>query len=107
MRKKENKNKNIITILSIIILLMAITDVWPSGFFILLRWVIFGTTGYLSYLAFMNKNSVWAWLFVLITLLFNPVFPIYLTRDLWMGIDLLVAFFLTVSLFSFNPRTKR
>lgn len=105
-----NKNKNIAIIISVILLFLAMIEGLPYGFFTLLRLVIFGTTVYLSWLAYKSEQRIWVWLFGFIALVFNPLLPFYLGRDLWVIIDLLVAFFLFVSIFTFklpkNFKTK-
>ena len=41
----------------------------------------------------------WAlWTFGLVALLFNPLIPIYLTRELWVPIDLLTAILFVVAI---------
>ena len=54
-----------------------------------------------------NAKEVWIWIFGFIVLVFNPLIPLRLGRDLWRLIDLLVAVFLLVSLFVFKlPKNK-
>ncbi|MGA1823070.1 MAG: DUF6804 family protein [bacterium] len=106
MLKKENKYKNIVTIILVIFLFLAIIEGWPYGFFTLFRLVVCGATGYLAYLAFKSELPIWAWIFVLIVFLFNPIMPVHLDKDLWMGIDLLVVFLLIISLFAFKPHQE-
>lgn len=99
---KTNKNKNIAIIISVILLFLAMIEGWPYGFFTLLRLVVFGTTAYLSWLAYKSEKQAWTWVFGFIALVFNPLIPLHLGRDLWIVVDLLVALFLIVSIFAFK-----
>ena len=99
---KVGKNKNIAIIISVILLFLAMIEGWPYGFFTLLRLVVFGTTGYISWLAYKTEQQSWTWIFGFIALVFNPIIPLHLGRDLWMVIDLLVAVFLIISFFVFK-----
>jgi len=99
---KMNKNKNIAIIIPIILLFLAMIEGLPYGFFTLLRLVVFGTTVFLSWLAYKSERHAWTWIFGFIALVFNPLIPLYLGRDLWVVIDLLVAIFLIVSIFAFK-----
>ena len=97
-----NKNKNVAAIIAIILLLLAFFDGWTSGYFTLLRIAVTGTTAYSAWLAYEYKKEFWIWPFVIIAIMFNPVFPIHLKRDTWLVIDLLVAVFLFFSIFLFR-----
>ncbi len=99
---RVNKNKNIAIIISVVFLFLAMIEGWPYGFFTLLRLVVFGTTVYLSWLAYRSERQIWAWAFGFIALVFNPLIPLHLGRDLWMAVDLLVAVFLIISIFAFK-----
>ncbi|MCD6151640.1 MAG: hypothetical protein J7J70_08350 [Deltaproteobacteria bacterium] len=97
-----NKKKNIATIISAIFLFLAMFSGWPYGFFTLLRLVVFGTTVYLSWLAYKSEEQAWAWVFGFVALVFNPLIPLHLGRDLWMVVDFLVAVLLIISIFVFK-----
>ncbi|MFA4907250.1 MAG: DUF6804 family protein [archaeon] len=99
---KLNKNKNIAIVISVVFLFLAMIEGWPYGFFTLLRLVVFGTTVYLSWLACKSKKQAWIWIFGFIALVFNPLIPLHLGRDLWVVVDLLVAVFLIISIFVLN-----
>ncbi len=46
----------------------------PYGYYQILRWVVCGLTRYLAY---RNDKNVWAWIFGVTAVLFNPIAPIY------------------------------
>ena len=97
-----NTKKNIVMIISAIFLLLALLEEWAYGFFTLLRWVVFGSSAYLTWLAHKYETGDWRWIFGFIALLFNPIIPVYLYRELWVIIDFLVAVFLLISIFAFK-----
>lgn len=68
----------------------ALTD-WPYGYYQLLRLVVCGGAVCVAHSAFTWKK-IWAvWLFGIIALLFNPLIPIHLSRELWKPIDVVCA----------------
>ena len=72
-------------------LLLAIVGRWPYGFFILLRWVVTGCAAYLADTAHKQQSQGWMLTMVAIAVLFNPLVPIYLHRDMWQAIDFAAA----------------
>jgi hypothetical protein len=91
-----------VLIISVIFLLSALLEGWAHGFFALLRCVVFGSSAYLTWLAYNHEKGDWCWIFGFIALLFNPIIPVYLYRELWVSIDFLVAVFLIISVFAFK-----
>lgn len=69
----------------------------PYGYYMLLRVIIFISA---LYLMSKNKNE-WLYIFLGIALLFNPVFPIYLSKALWMPVDIIVGV-----IYIYNYRTQ-
>lgn len=68
------------------------------GYYTLVRWVVFGVAGYLSFSAARRAAAGWAWLFGVTALLFNPLWPVLLGREIWRVVDLVVAAVLVISL---------
>ena len=65
----------------------------PYGFYTLLRLIVCGVAILLCYQEYLTFNSVtsWAVFFSVTALLFNPVFPIHLTREVWAPLDFVSA----------------
>ncbi|HUU19867.1 MAG TPA: DUF6804 family protein [Sedimentisphaerales bacterium] len=62
---------------------------WPYGYYQLLRIVVCGISVYIAFSAY-NWQKLWVtWLFGFIALLFNPLIPIHLSREIWQPIDVL------------------
>lgn len=84
----------------IIVAILLFTGVFklPYGYYTFLRLVVSFAAGFLTYLNFKNNNKLWMIIFGLTTILFNPVFPIYLNRSIWGVIDIVVGIIFLVSI---------
>jgi len=82
-----------------ILLLLAVLPL-PYGCYTFLRLVIFIGGLFLAYQIHKQKQFGWAIGLVGIAILFNPLIPVYLTREIWLPIDLVSAglFFYSSSL---------
>jgi hypothetical protein len=82
-------------IFAVISLLIAPSNFnFPYGYFEFMRLVVCGFAGYVAYTLFNKNSSIFAWLFLVIAILFNPFIEIHLQRAEWNGIDLFVALLL-------------
>jgi len=64
----------------------------PIAYYTLLRVVVSLGAILAVYLAIREKNYVWAFIFTIVAIIFNPLFPVYLHRKLpWMPIDIIVG----------------
>jgi len=89
-RKGESNFMKYFIILAIFILLGAIAE-WPYGYYIFLRWVTC-ISSILVVLQAFEKNIDWAKVvFIIIAILFNPLAPIYLSRSIWIPLDIVTA----------------
>lgn len=59
----------------------------PYGYYMLLRVIVFVSA---LYLISQNKNE-WLYIFLGIAILFNPILPIYLSKTIWIPIDIAVG----------------
>ncbi|MBA7624103.1 hypothetical protein ES703_31507 [subsurface metagenome] len=86
----EKRSHLIPAIIAAIILLFALAP-WPYGYYQLLRFVVCGAASYIAFMAY-NWQKIWAaWLFGFIAILFNPLIPIHLSREIWQTIDVVCA----------------
>jgi hypothetical protein len=92
------------SIISILMLLAGVPKFFPYGYYTLLRLVVCGTGTYISYISFKNEKQIIGFLAILVALLFNPIIPIYLDKEIWVIIDLFVAIFFGVSIFMLKNR---
>ena len=77
-------------------LIAAITLLWallpnPYGFYMLVRLIVFGVCGYTAFRYAKHDDSGMAWLFGVIAIAYNPLLPVFLTRAIWMPVDLVTA----------------
>ena len=79
-------------IASVVMLLLEVFSHRSPGFQTLMKFVVCGSSGYLAYLSKGLKNDYWMWGFVLIAILFNPIAPISMDRDLRLVLYLAVVF---------------
>jgi len=82
-------------------LVIAIADL-PYGYYTLLRIAICILAGFSAYVAFESEKKPWLWLFGTIAILFNPIIPIYLDKETWTIIDLIVAVIFVASITQIN-----
>jgi len=73
-----------------LMLLAALGD-WPYGYYQLLRFVVCGVGGYVAWLSYHSKHLWAAWLFGFVAVLFNPLAPFHLSREIWQPVDLASA----------------
>lgn len=97
--KQINRNKNIVLGISAVLSCVALIDGVPYGFFSFLRLIVFVSCAFVAYCAYKQKNEQWMWIFGAIAILFSPIFPVYLPRVVWMGIDVIVAAIMTYAIF--------
>jgi hypothetical protein len=75
----------------------------PYGYYQLLKIIVCGAAVYMAYLAY-KWQKIWAvWLLGFIAVLFNPLLPIHLSRDIWQPIDIACAFVFFVLAFIEKP----
>jgi hypothetical protein len=82
-----------------IMLLLALLNL-PYGYYLLLRIIVSASSVYLSY-SFYGKNKKW-FFFLIGAFLFNPIVPVYLTREIWMVFDLGFAILFLTSKYDFK-----
>ena len=63
----------------------------PYGYYQFLRWITCGVAVFIAFEAYSWKK-IWAtWVFGIIAVLFNPLIPVHLTKEIWQPIDLVCA----------------
>ena len=86
-----------IKIIAALLLFIAVAPL-PYGYYIFLRWVI-TIIAAISAIDSLSKEKVsWIWVFACIVILFNPIVPIYLTKGIWMPIDIIAAIIFLASI---------
>lgn len=86
-----------------IMLFIAITDL-PYGYFQLLRWLTCADSILVAVLAYRWNKSWASWIFIVIAILFNPIFPITFSKATWRPIDIICGIiFMLVVIFIRKP----
>ncbi len=81
---------------------------WPYAYYKILRWVTCAAAILVAYLACEYEQRWAAWLFGAVAILFNPLLPVHLTRDIWRPIDVITAvLFFLAAIFIAEPRPKQ
>ena len=92
-------NMNTIRYIVSAMLLLAIADL-PYGYYTILRIIVTIVAGITAFIASEQDNEIWMILFGAIAILFNPIIPIYLDKDTWVVIDVIVAILFGLSTFT-------
>jgi len=66
----------------------------PYGYYTLLRLVAFGVFAWATFISFENKEKFLPWLFIILAIIFNPIFKVYLPKDVWIIIDIFAGIIL-------------
>ncbi|MBU1873615.1 hypothetical protein KJ688_07790 [bacterium] len=89
-------NLKTVRLIASALLFIAIFDL-PYGYFIFLRIFICILACLSAYTASEYKNKTWVWIFGITAILFNPIIPIYLDKEIWTVLDILAAILFAVS----------
>ncbi len=104
---ESHGGKNIALIIGAIFLFVAFIDGLPYEFFILLRFIICAVSLFLLSVAANFERPIFIYLFGFIAILFNPLIPVHLERELWLLIDFIVAIFMLISIFILKPKASK
>ena len=72
---------------------------WPYQYFIVLRIVVSSVSIYAAFLAYRYQKQFVILLFIVIIILYNPLMPLSLSRNLWLVIDIVGGGLFFVSVF--------
>jgi FtsH-binding integral membrane protein len=71
----------------------------PYGYFTFLRLIVCAVAIYHVIIAYNLKRVIIVAYFGFIAILFNPIFPVYLTKQIWRPIDFVAAILFLLSFF--------
>ena len=86
----SSKNLTIPIVIIIGMMLWALYPNNPYGYYVLLRWVSCPTLAYFAFVSHESKQDSWVWFFGISVLVFNPLIPLHLTREIWSVLNLVV-----------------
>lgn len=85
------------------LLLWALSDENPYGYYIFLRLVCCGVFAYLALKATTEDRQGWAWAFGLTAVLYNPVIRVHLDRETWSVINVATVGLALLSIWGLRP----
>ena len=94
-----NHRRTAIIIPILFLIIAVLFNGLPYGFFTLLRLIVCISALYLAWTIRGGGKHWVAAVFLVIAILFNPIIPVHLTREIWLYIDVAVGLFLIASLF--------
>jgi len=106
MDKELIKYKNGASLISVVMLLLAIPTLFPYGYYTLLRLIVCGSAIFLVWIASELEKPFWIVLMGIIALLFNPIIPFHLDKETWVVIDVIVAILFFISIFTIKMKEK-
>lgn len=101
---------NIRTIVIIYLIILPVLLFWaiigpPSWYYQILKWIILCLFTYASYIAMVLNNATLGLFLLVIVIFYNPIFPFYLDKLIWICLDVL-AIMGSVSFFIYNKYSK-
>jgi hypothetical protein len=99
-------NFKTICISSGLLLLLGIPAFWPYGYYVFLRWAVCFVSIYVAYKFYYSKQNGWALVFSALAFLFNPIFPLYLSKGGWIPVDLIGSTLFFIAAYSNNKNVK-
>ena len=88
-----------------IMLLWALNPRNPYGYYIVLRWVSCGVFAFLAFKALGAGQQGWVWLLGITAAVYNPIFRVHLTREVWSVVNVVTIAIAVASVFAL--RIKR
>ncbi len=104
-------NKNSLYLFFLIpaaLLIIAPIVSFPYGFYTFLRLVTSLTSGFIIYFTYKSSNGIneISFIFLIILILYNPVIPVHLSREIWMPINFVTSAIYIFSFFSVRKNIK-
>jgi hypothetical protein len=91
--------------LSLAILFFLCLAKMPYGYYEFIRFTALIAFVYLAYKNYAEGNKLMAFIYAALAILFQPLFKIYLGRELWNIVDVIVGVFL-IGLVFYQPKKK-
>ncbi len=87
-------------------LLWALNPANPYAYYILLRWVCCGAFGFLTFQAVSRNMQGWVWVLGVTALVYNPIFRVHLTQEIWSAVNIATIIIAVASIFCFKKGEK-
>ena len=84
-------NEKVFWIAPIIVMAIGLLPM-PYGYYTLSKLVVCGCSVYYAFHLYEKKDMTFVWVFGFFTVLYNPIFPIYLyEKEIWIVVNLITA----------------
>lgn len=70
-------------VIGIAMLAWALVPANPYGYYIILRFVFCGVCAFLAFKVSEQQSIGWAWALGITAVIYNPIIPVHLTREIW------------------------
>ena len=81
------------------LLLWALIPENPYGYYIVLRWICCAAFAYLAIQALNLRRDGWVWIFGITAVVYNPIFRIHATREIWSIVNVVTIALAVASIF--------
>jgi hypothetical protein len=89
-------------IIASLMLLWALNPDNPYQYYTLLRWVCCGVFAYLAFRLGEFQERGWAWTYGVAALVYNPLFPVHLTRGIWSIVNVATVVIIAASIIGYR-----
>jgi hypothetical protein len=93
-------------LMAAVMLVFAAAEKQPDNFYTLLRWVCCAVFVYSAVISFQVKRMLWLAIFVVLGIVFNPIFPLLLNRSAWIMADWFSIAAMVIAAFVFWKASK-
>jgi hypothetical protein len=94
-------------LLASLMLLWALNPENPYGYYILLRWVCCGVFAYLAFKALDQGHQGWVWVLGITAAVYNPIFRVHLTREIWSVVNVVTIGIAVASVFAIKFKDEK
>lgn len=97
MEMQNTDYPKILSIVAGVMLLLAIPSIWAYAYFQILRWIVTIAAVLNAYHAHNTEKNGWAMVMGGVAILFNPIAPIFLSKELWVMLDVVTSILMFIS----------
>ena len=90
-----------------LMLLWALNPDNPYGYYILLRIACCAVFAYLARKAFHRERQVWVWILGIMAVVYNPIIPVHLPREIWVVVNVLTIGIAVASIFAIRVKDEK
>jgi hypothetical protein len=92
--------------IAIVVVLWALNPGNPYGYYVLLRWVCCGVFAFLAFHAIALAMPGWSWTLGITALVYNPILPVHLSREIWSIVNIVTVGVAIMSIFRLRSQNE-